>query len=240
MIADCAPEPGLIAFVKTFGTTFGIVAAALAWLLNKFLGWCVWEGGRLIERYELMKAIRAEIGDNMRSEEYYADGAKGRAYVAELERMIPPDDPLVPYVAVDERNFVFEEVAKSARQLPFDVVESIIGYYSASRGFTRQLLDFRSDAFKAISRERQKAVLLDTFEEGARVQALAREAQNRIQLLINGYRALVIALIVAAAFGAWTAADTLWRPGIEFIAAISGAVEWASTCDVAPTNASRK
>jgi hypothetical protein len=237
MAVDCALEPGLVAFVKAFGTTFALVAAAAAWLLNRFLGWCVWEAGRFIERFELMKAIRAEIADNLRSEEAYADAEGGERLIATLEQLVPPGGALAPYVAVDDRNVIFEETAKSLRLLPFGVIESVVAYYSASSGLTRQLLDFGSDAFKAIGPIRQKAVIVDAFKEGAEVVALGRVAQTRIEEKFAVYRAIVAAVAGAGLVVALAAAYGLARAAPPFVASISEAVGWASTCDLAPTSA---
>jgi hypothetical protein len=146
----CAQEPTLIAFVKTFGTTFGLLAAALAWLLNRFLAWCVWEGGRFLERYELMKAVHAEINDTQRGEEHYADVDQGREFIHRLKQAIPADAPLVPYVAVDQRQLAFDDGLKQIRLLPTDLIEAVVGYYSASGGLGRQLEDFRSETFRSI------------------------------------------------------------------------------------------
>ena len=115
---NCPPEPALVAFLKTFGITFGFVSAALAWLLNRFLSWCVWEGGRILERYELMKIIHTEIADTQEVEVSYADDKNAREIIGTLNRKLPSDAPLIPYVAVDDRQFAFDDGTKEVRLLP--------------------------------------------------------------------------------------------------------------------------
>lgn len=222
----------LIAFVATFGTTLGLLAAALAWLLNRFLAWCVWEGGRFLERYELMKAIHAEINDTQRGEEHYADVARGREFINRLKQTIPPDAPLVPYVAVDERQLAFDDGLKQIRLLPLDLIEAVVGYYTASGGLARQLADFRSETFRSISRDRQEAVILDTYREGAVVMTLAQTARDWLEAEMSAYRgyaATTAALALAAVVGT---AYVIAVPVPRLVSEIDGAVEWARTCDL--------
>ena len=228
----CAHEPALVAFVKTFGTTFGLLAAAVAWLLNRFLAWCVWEGGRFLERYELMKAIHAEINDTQRGEEHYADVAQGREFIARLKQTVPPDAPLVPYVAVDERQLAFDDGLKQIRLLPLDLIEAVVGYYTASGGLARQLADFRSETFGSISRDRQEAVILDTYREGAVVKDLAQTARNRLEAEMSKYRGYLAVAIALALVGLVGVAYVLTVPVPRLVSEIDAAVEWAQTCEL--------
>jgi hypothetical protein len=63
---DCTAAPPLIALLKTIGPAVAIAGAILAWLLNKFLGWCVWAIERFLKRYEVMNALLAEIESILR------------------------------------------------------------------------------------------------------------------------------------------------------------------------------
>ncbi len=228
---SCLREPGIVAFAKTFGASLGILGAAVAWLLNKLLGWFVWEGERLLERFEALKALRAEIADNLRSEKAYANPEVGRKFIASLKAKLASDAPLSPYVAVYEDDRVFEETAKSLRKLPLDVIDSVVSYYSASAGLTRQLVDFRSDAFLALSRERQEAVVADTYEEGKTVVELGEAALAKVRENLEEFRFGAVWACAAALFGMALIAYAAVAPFADAVHAISGAVEWASACD---------
>lgn len=96
-------------------------------------------------------------------------------------------------------------------------------------------MDFRSDAFRTLSRERQEAVILDTYKLGAEVRDLARAARVLLQtdIRIQGHRfcrtiLILIACALAAAF-----VVVMVLPGL--LNQISGAVEWARACNVLPT-----
>ena len=234
MTIDCMREPPVIAFAKTFGASIGILGAAAAWLLNRFFGWCVWFAGRRLERHEAMKAIRAEISDNLRSEIAYAGLEKGNAFIGELEADLTADAPLAPYVAVEERNVLFDDIAKSVPTLPSEVIESVIAYYSASAGLTRQLIDFRSESFRSISRARQRAVIKDTFAEGAKVCELGKAALARMDSEIQSYEYAIVWAYASGLLGLVGLVFLLAVPLPLGAKAISAAVEWASTCDLAP------
>jgi hypothetical protein len=105
MAIDCNVTPLLIALLKTIGPAVAIVGAILAWLLNKFLGWCVWMVERFLKRYEVMNALLAEINSNSQAESIYYVGDKNAEapqaveLIERLRKHLGPDKPLVPYVA---------------------------------------------------------------------------------------------------------------------------------------------
>jgi len=234
----CSHEPTLIAFGKFFGASASIVFAAIAWLTNKFLGWCVWETSRLLDRYELMKALRAEIRDNMRGERYYTSQQDAAALIERMERALPAEAPLMPYIAVDDRNLILDGEGRSLRKLPLATIETVVAYYTASVGLTRQLIDFREPAFAAIGRERQREVIFDTYREGAEVIRLGEAAIANLTSNVRKYwsAALAACVLVAIALiaGVWAAA----HPTQTFVASVNAAVEWASTCDKTPQSQS--
>ena len=235
MNATCPPEPDLVAFVKTFGLTFGLVAAALAWLLNRIVSWCVWEGRRFLDGYEMMKIIHADISDTQRVEANYADADKARQLIEHLKATLPADAPLAPYVAVDNRQFGFDDGAKEIRLLPLRIIEAVFKYYRASGGLAVQLLDFRSDVFRSLSRSRQEAVILDTYVFGASVGNLADTAKSQ---LVSGMRMHRRYAAVALVFGGTCVlAAVVLAVEIfpKLLTEISAAVEWARACDASPT-----
>ena len=235
MNAGCLPAPELVAFVKTFGITFGLVAAALAWLLNRIVSWCVWQGQRFINRYELMKIIDADIGDTQKVEASYADAEKARRLIEHLKATLPADAPLAPYVAVDNKQFGFDDGAKEICLLPPRIIEAAFKYYRASGSLAVQLMDFRSDVFRVLSRERQEAVIVDTYALGASVRSLAETARAQLRSEMHThvrYGATAIVLVVACAVATiYIAAPLLPRLLNNF----GAAVEWARACDLSPT-----
>ena len=71
---DCNVAPASITLLKPIGPAVGIIGAILAWLLNKFLGSCVWMVERFLKRYEIMNALLAEIDSNSQAESIYYVG----------------------------------------------------------------------------------------------------------------------------------------------------------------------
>src|SRR5271155_1942671 len=143
---DCSIAPPLIALLKAIGPAVAIVGAILAWLLNKFLGWCVWAVERFLKRYEVMKALLAEIESNSQAESVYyvgplngSEAPQAIQLIENLRRHLGSDKPLAPYVATVPGNPVFENVLASLSLLPARVVRPIINYYSASISLTNQI-----------------------------------------------------------------------------------------------------
>ena len=85
---DCNIAPPLIALLKAIGPAVAIVGAILAWLLNKFLGWCVWAVERFLKRYEVMKALLAEIESNSQAESVYYVGSLNGSEAPQATQLI--------------------------------------------------------------------------------------------------------------------------------------------------------
>jgi hypothetical protein len=205
MAPECIQSPALVSFLKTTGPTLGIAGAALAWLLNKFLGWLVWVADRFINRLEVMTAIRAEIEAKLQNERSYNNFRPAIRLIRERRALDAPGDPFVPYVSVEEDDPIFKEAAKTIRTLPPNVIGQVVAYYYHSAALTRQLADFRSET------QRLNAAL--AFYEGIKALAWATA-------LILGFAA------TALSFG---------YVGPRLAVAVSAAVEWASTCELTPS-----
>jgi hypothetical protein len=162
---DCNVTPPLIELLKTVGPAVAIVGAILAWLLNKFLGWCVWTVERFLKRYEVMNALLAEINSNSQAESIYyvaekdVEAPQAVELIDRLRKHLGPDKPLAPYVATVPGNPVFDNVLTSLSLLPARVVRPIINYYSASVSLTNQILDFRSETYLNLNQIRQEETI---------------------------------------------------------------------------------
>jgi hypothetical protein len=156
MAGICGNQPAIIALVKITGPSLGIVAAAFAWIANNFISWCAWQIGRSIKRYDTMKALRAEISSNSQSEQNYADPEAAEVLIASLRADIGPFKPLIPYVAVIDRNVVFDNVSVSLSLLPAKAAADVVAYYNLTDGLTAQLMDFRSETFARLATNDKK------------------------------------------------------------------------------------
>jgi hypothetical protein len=239
---DCTLAPPLIALLKTIGPAIAIIGAILAWLLNKFLGWCVWTVERFLKRYEVMNALLAEIDSNSQAESiYYIVSENGNEapqaikLIESLRGHLGIDKPLTPYVATVPGNPVFENVLASLTLLPARVVRPIINYYSASVSLTNQILDFRSETYLALNQSRQEETIKDLWRIlGRETESTARAARSSLRstiFLYDAWRYGFLLLGVAAVAGACI---TLSRPASDALASITLAVKWASSCPNAP------
>jgi hypothetical protein len=178
---DCVHLQWYLEVAKALGPTFAILAAALAWLVNRTLTWAVWSGERFVVRLEMMNALYSDIATNLESERAYSNVDDGRKFLARLAARLPDAAPLIPYVAVQEKNVVFNEASSDLRALPPDIVLAVVKYYNASAGLSRQLADFRSEAFLAIGRERQESVFIDAYRVGNEVCQLGEAALKQLK-----------------------------------------------------------
>ena len=236
MAPECIPSPALVSFLKTTGPTLGIAGAALAWLLNKFLGWLVWVADRFINRLEVMTAIRAEIEAKLQNERSYNNFRPAIRLIRERRALDAPGDPFVPYVSVEEDDPIFKEAAKTIRTLPPNVIGQVVAYYYHSAALTRQLADFRSEAYRTMSRVRQERVFIDTFylaRTACRAGEAATQRLNAALAFYEGIKALAWATALVLGFAA--TALGFGYAGPRLAVAISAAVEWASTCDLTPS-----
>jgi hypothetical protein len=239
---DCTAAPPLIALLKTIGPVVAIVGAILAWLLNKFLGWCVWAIERFLKRYEVMNALLAEIESNSQAEAiYYVVSQNGNEapqaveLIKNLRTHLGPDKPLAPYVATVPGNPVFENVLASLSLLPASVVRPIINYYSASISLTNQILDFRSETYQNLNQIRQEETIKDLWNIlGRETGSTARIAQSSLRSTIRLYDAWRYGLIILAAAAVAGACVALAHPASDALASITVAVKWASSCPNAP------
>jgi hypothetical protein len=241
MAIDCNVTPPLIALLKTIGPAVAIGGAILAWLLNKFLGWCVWTVERFLKRYEVMNALLAEIKSNSQAESIYyvaeteTEAPQATELIDRLRKHLGPDKPLVPYVATVPGNPVFDNVLASLSLLPARVVRPIINYYSASVSLTNQILDFRSETYLNLNRTRQEETIKDLWNVlGHETKTTALAAQSSLASAIFLYDALRYGFLLfglAALVGVWIG---LARPASDALASITSAVEWASSCPYAP------
>jgi hypothetical protein len=237
MIPDCAHEPAIIALFKATGASLGVLAAALAWLLNNLLAWIVWQMGQWRRRHEIIKALHAEIESNSESEKNYADPVEADKLIVRLKSDLGPYKPLAPYVAIVDRNVVFEQVASSITALPARIIEKVVNYYNFTRGLTVQLADFRSDAYKSMSRERQESVIRQTYALGAEVAKAASAALDalraEIQALKIGFALALVGLAITALVLVPAAIGLASRVMND---TVKPAVIWASACDLSPSN----
>jgi hypothetical protein len=239
---DCSIAPPLIALLKAIGPAVAIVGAILAWLLNKFLGWCVWAVERFLKRYEVMKALLAEIESNSQAESvYYVGSLNGSEapqaiqLIENLRRHLGSDKPLAPYVATVPGNPVFENVLASLSLLPARVVRPIINYYSASISLTNQILDFRSETYLSLNQIRQEATIKDLWNVlGRETESTALAARSSLRSTIWLYDAWRYGLLTFAAAAAIGACVTFAHPASDALASITLAVKWASSCPNAP------
>jgi hypothetical protein len=213
MAGICGNQPAIIALVKITGPSLGIVAAAFAWIANNFISWCAWQIGRSIKRYDTMKALRAEISSNSQSEQNYADPEAAEALIASLRADIGPLKPLIPYVAVIDRNVVFDNVSASLSLLPAKAAADVVAYYNLTGGLTAQLMDFRSETFARLSHERQKAVIRRLFILGAQVAAAASVAQETLELGLRRYWLTALSDFICAYRGDRGSRSSHRRPG---------------------------
>ena len=218
---DCTHAPAVIAalnavapLIKQVGLAAGILGAVAAWLINKFLGWCVWMVERFLKRRDLMKALLAEIRSNSEAEAVYypRDAPTGRTPAAALKLIeslraqLGPDHALAPYVAVAPGNPIFEMAIDTITLLPSSVVEPIVSYYSASVSLTNQLQDFRSEPYLKLSQARQEEVIKGVWSEiGREVQRAAESAIKELnQALKRGtviqYCTIGLIVLVIAAW----------------------------------------
>ncbi len=230
----CAHAPWLIAALKISGPSLAILAAAAAWLANRFLSWVVWAITRHIDRAEVMTAIQAEISNNLDGERFYSVAEDGKAFLEGLKAHLPAGAQLVPYVAVEEVDVVFDGVKEALRTLPRDVIGPVVRYYDASKGLAHQLADFRSDAFYALERERQEAVFLDTYRIGAKVVRLGERAAQKLRNKLRRYRAGWVLSTIATAVILLASAQFAWRSLPLALNAANAAAEWEATCDLTP------
>lgn len=241
MATDCNVTPPLIALLKTIGPAVAIVGAILAWLLNKFLGWCVWMVERFLKRYEVMNALLAEINSNSQAESIYyvtdknTEAPQAVELIERLRKHLGPDKPLAPYVATVPGNPVLDNVLISLSLLPARVVRPIINYYSASVSLTNQIFDFRSETYLELNQIRQEETIKDLWNVlGRETELTARAVQSSLRSAILLYDVLrygFLLLGLAVIAGAWIG---LARPTLDAFASVTSAVEWASSCPNTP------
>ena len=237
MAADCLHEPQVIAFAKTFGASIGILGAALAWLLNNALRWLVWLISERRREYELIKGLKAEIASNAASESNWAGAANGEKLIATLRSDRGPYKPWAPYVAVVEANFVFDSVKDTINRLPADVIVTLVEYYNLTAGLTKQLGDFRSEAYTQLSHDRQIYVIRGVYALGDEVAAAAARAEAALAQRLRRLNVINAASIALAAFAAALYLPSLFEAlGAYIESSVKPAVEWASSCDLASKN----
>jgi len=234
-------------FLKDIGPTLGIVGAVAAWLVNKFLSWFVWICERFLKRYELMHALRAEIQSNSQGESYFYPGGikpdeavrRAEDLIEKLRANVGPYNPLMPYLPTLAGNPVYENALSSLSQLSRWVVWPVVRYYSASVQLVNQLADFRSDSYLALSQSRQADVIRQLWRNiGREVEVSARQAQRRLFIWISFYDLLVASILTlgaALSLGLFARRETLW---IEFMRAVTPAVDMVPSCPLSSSNAS--
>ncbi|RBP18294.1 hypothetical protein DFR50_101238 [Roseiarcus fermentans] len=247
MAVDCAKIPDLIAIVKAaaptiqaVGPTLVLLGGVLAWLANRFLGWCVWVFDRFVRRRDLMKALLAEIASNSEAEAVYYPGEapegeipdRARDFIKGLKGELGPYKPLAPYVATVPGNPVYEKAIDSLPLLPSGVIKAIVAYYSASVSLTNQLLDFREDAFLKLSQRRQLEIIAMLWNViGRDVERTARKAKAALRWAL-WKSALGGSAVLAAIVGACVAAFfVVQSPVSSLAAAFTQAAIWASACE---------
>jgi len=232
---ECVPQPAVIAFVKEFGTTIGLIVAGLSWLVSRLLGWSVWTIVRFLERYEMMRAIHAEITDTQRYEDSYSGDDEGRKVLEELKLNLPGLEPLAPYVTVNERQMAIDGAFGPLRLLSSPVINAVVAYYGVDRSLSLQLQDYRSETFRSISRERQEAVILSAYKLGGIVKTRAREAITALDEEMKNYRAYLALLISAGICFLLLVTYIVAVPTPIFFGQVSEAVIWARSCEFPPT-----
>lgn len=232
MAVDCAQEPLVVAGFKTVLPALAILGAVVAWIGKSLVSWIAWQIGRSIQRFDMMKALRAEIASNARSETVYADPDGAEALIRYLAADAGADQPWAPYVTVVERNVVFESLVGSLILLPAGVSERIVGYYNLTIGLTVQIKDFASETYRRLSRPRQQKVIRDLYKLGSEVRTASDLALRAIDLSLTRHR-LVLGLSGALAALAALASIPLLALLMQKLAGIvRPAAEWASTCDI--------
>lgn len=234
MAIDCLHEPILLSLGKAFGASLGILGAALAWLFNNLLRWLVWVVGEWRKEYELIKALRAEIASNGASERYWSDPAVADKLIAGLKSDLGPYKPWTPYVAVTERNQVFDNLGIAISRLPAGAIAKVVAYYNLTSGLTRQLADFRSEAYAVLSHPRQVKVLQQVFLLGAEIGTAAREADHALKSRLNALEVMYGLGLACLAMTCFIGIPSLIGMGEQVVMRVTPAVEWASTCDAAP------
>ena len=237
MAIDCLHEPAILAFGKAFGASLGIFAAALAWLLNNAIRWLVWLISEWRREYELIKALRAEIASNSSAEGNWSDAASADQLLASLKSDLGPYKPWTPYVAVIEGNQVFDSAKPSISRLPANAIEKLVAYYNLTSGLTTQLADFRSEAYAGLSHQRQTKVIREVYALGAEVQKAAQTALDGLNGRLEALRILYGLGIAVGALALFIGVPSALGTGRALWAyAVTPAVEWASSCDLAPRN----
>ena len=237
---DCAHEPPLIALFKTPGASLGLLGAVLAWLLNNLLAWIVWQLGQLRRRHETIKALHAEIESNSESEKNYAALGEAEKLIARLKYDLGPYKSLTPYVAVVDRNVVFEQIAGSITVLPARVIGKVVSYYNLTNGLTAQLEDFRSEAYRTLSQARQETAIRGTYVLGADVARAAAAALEALSVELQALKiGFSLALALMAILGLVFIPAAIGFVGRFVNDALKPAVEWASACDLSPSNAQK-
>ena len=233
MAIDCQHEPEVIAFAKTFGASIGILCAALAWLLNNAIRWLVWLISERRREYELIKGLTAEIASNAASETNWSNPEVCKELIAKLSVDPGPRKPWAPYVAVVNANFVFDNIKEAINRLPADVIAALVEYYNnLTAGLTAQLADFRSEAYAQLSHDRQVKLIQQVFTLGGIIAAASARAQAA---LAQRLRTLKVIYGVTLAAAAATIGPSAIADGNAFVEhSLTPAVEWASTCDLAP------
>jgi len=238
--ADCAHVPEIIALFSIGGSTFwGLVAAAVAWIVKNIVGWIVWAIQRERDRYDLMKALLAEITSNSVTEALYLDITAASRLTDAIRRDVGPYQPLEPYVALVEKNAVFDNIVESITILPTKVIAAVVDYYNASAGLTKQLQDFREDAFRRLSQARQQQAIRNLFALlGPAVDATSPRARTAISQRMGASRIIGGLGLAAGLLAAFVGVPLLCSAGSRVTALyITPAVEWASTCPSAPRKA---
>jgi hypothetical protein len=250
MVIDCFhPPPWIVAIgaagptIKVIGPTLGILGAAAAWLINRFLVWCVWMIERFLRRRELMKALQAEIISNSEAEAVYYPGntpagqtsAAATKLIDSLRRQIGPYKPLAPYVATAPGNPIYEKAIDSISLLPSAVINAIVGYYSASVSLTNQLLDFREEAYLKLSQRRQGEVIAMVWDViGREVEKSANAAKETIERALRKSDAILIGLVLSGVVASLAAfvgvAPHIVSAGTSF----KQAAIWVSSCPSTP------
>jgi hypothetical protein len=206
MAVDCLRQPVLIAFAKTFGASIGILGAALAWLLNHALRWFLSVTSERRSEYELIKGIRAEFASNANSKRSGTDAAQAEQLIADLKSEPGPYKPWTPNFAVVDENFAFDNLKGS-----------IIGF---PVGLTKQLADFRSDAYAKLSHDRQKTFIRRAHALGADVALVSETAQAKLDQRMNRLFLAKIAFYCAATLSAASIAALVEFLAVELTPAV--------------------
>jgi hypothetical protein len=235
MTVDCLHEPAVLAFAKAFGASIGILGAALAWLLNNVVRWTVWRIGEWRSEYEPVKGLKAEIASNARSERNWAAPEEADKLIAALKTDLGPYKPWAPYVAVIEADIIFDGLKGSINRLPSNVIEKVVEYYNLTSGLTKQLEDFRSEAFTQLSRPRQTTVIRGVYELGAAVITAADKALEALEKRVQTLRIVQSLGFIGLALAAFVGVPLACSAAKSFVAeGLIPAAEWASACDLAP------